>query len=226
MNKAIFVFGILIIIVVLVYLVTELCNTKESVTPMITDQKTLGTASDMSFNNTDSALRYNTDNLDISYHEDPSTFDTNELLGNGYMFDNSGNKMVIPSSGTKTNTVYFNPGEYKYGPSSYIPKYEDSVFLSRTANIFYGNTASATASIKGGVCNYNKNNLDELENACQHVDPNVCASTSCCVLLGGTKCVSGSKTGPTMKSHYNNPVIPNLDYYYYQGKCYGNCSKT
>jgi hypothetical protein len=222
MNKLLFVFGILIIIIILFYLVTELYNIKESATPMVTDKK----STDMSLNDTKSTIRYNTDNLDINYHEDPSTFDTNELLGNGYIFDKSGNKMAIPSTGTKTNVVYFNPGEYKYGSSSYIPKYEDSVFLSRTSNIFYGNTASATASIKGGICNYNKNNLDELENACQHVDPNVCASTSCCVLLGGSKCVSGSKTGPTMQSHYNNPVIPNLDYYYYQGKCYGNCSKT
>ena len=56
----------------------------------------------------------------------------------------------------------------------------------------------------------------ELEN-------NVCASTSCCVLLGGKKCVAGNANGPYMRSHYNDLSLNPKDHYFHQGKCYGNC---
>jgi hypothetical protein len=172
----------------------------------------------------DSNQRYNKDNLDIKYHEDPEKLDEYGLLaGTSYVRDNSGNVIALPPTGSGTRTTYYDPNQFKYGALTYVPKYEDSVFLSRTSNMFIGNNVLPTSSIKGGICNFYKSNLDELESSCQKTDPNVCASTSCCVLLGGAKCVSGSETGPTMVSHYNNKAILNRDYYYYQGKCYGNC---
>jgi hypothetical protein len=91
--------------------------------------------------------------------------------------------------------------------------------------MFIGNPIVETASIKGGFCNYYKNNPDQLEKACKNIEPNTCASTNCCVLLGGAKCVSGSENGPKMKSHYSNTSIPNRDFYYFQSKCYGNCPR-
>jgi hypothetical protein len=77
--------------------------------------------------------------------------------------------------------------------------------------------------MKGGFCKQNANFPDLLEQGCNILDKNVCASTSCCVLLGGEKCVSGGEQGVTMKANYNEPSITNKDMYYYQGKCYGNC---
>jgi len=76
--------------------------------------------------------------------------------------------------------------------------------------------------IKNGFCEYN-GGTDRLEKNCNNLEKNVCASTSCCVLLGGDKCVSGDVRGPYMKSNYTDPTILNRDRYYYQGKCYGNC---
>jgi hypothetical protein len=91
--------------------------------------------------------------------------------------------------------------------------------------MYIGKPIVETASIEGGYCNYYKNNPEQLEEVCNQIDTNVCASTSCCVLLGGAKCVSGTEKGPTMISNYSDKSFPNKDYYYYQSKCYGNCPK-
>ena len=69
----------------------------------------------------------------------------------------------------------------------------------------------------------NKNNAIELETQCGKIPKDACAYTSCCVLLGGSKCVAGNQSGPTMKANYSDVSVLNRDYYYYQGKCYGNC---
>jgi hypothetical protein len=66
----------------------------------------------------------------------------------------------------------------------------------------------------------------ELEQKCNSLDKNTCASTSCCALLGGQKCVYGNETGPFFKVNYSNFLIKNPEFYYYQGKCYGNCSRS
>jgi len=84
-------------------------------------------------------------------------------------------------------------------------------------------TFSNPAYMYGGVCTYFKDQPTKLEDACQKMDSNTCASTSCCVLLGGKKCVSGNDQGPTVRSNYSDVYVPNRDFYYYQGKCYGNC---
>ncbi len=68
-----------------------------------------------------------------------------------------------------------------------------------------------------------KLNPTDLEMKCNSLDTETCSTTSCCVLLGGQKCVSGNLEGPTMKSNYSDIFIVNKDVYYYQGECYGNC---
>jgi hypothetical protein len=65
---------------------------------------------------------------------------------------------------------------------------------------------------------------DALEKKCNALDVNVCASTQCCVLLGTSKCVAGNANGPTNTTGYYDPALVNKDRYYYQGKCYGNCT--
>jgi hypothetical protein len=76
----------------------------------------------------------------------------------------------------------------------------------------------------GGFCDYHKYSPIKKEEECSKLDKNACASTNCCVLLGGSRCVGGNEKGPTMKAHYGDITILNRDFYYYQGKCYGNCS--
>lgn len=131
----------------------------------------------------------------------------------------------------KLGTVTYNePGYFRFGPSSYVPNYEDSVFLSRLTDVNWktpvvdlASTAGTSGAKLGGFCSFNKSNPGQTELECNKLDKNTCASTSCCALLGGEKCVAGNESGPTMKSNFSDIYIRNKDHYYYQGKCYGNC---
>lgn len=121
------------------------------------------------------------------------------------------------------NMVYYQPGSFTYGSSSYVPYYEDSVFLSRSNKAIVNAPTYVDTSAKGGFCSYYSLQPDLLEQKCNAIDSASCAATTCCVLLGGQKCVSGNEAGPTMKANYSDFLVLNKDYYYYQGKCYGNC---
>jgi hypothetical protein len=216
MSKPIIIVSTIILITLAVYLATEILNLC-----MRNDELFTASGSD-----TDSKLKYNKDNLDIKYHDDPVILDDYGILSSRMLvLDNSNNLQLISASGIGTSVTYNAAGSFKYNQNTLVPNYEDSVYLSRTANIFQNNKKKPyeTASIKGGICNYYKNNMDELENACNSIDVNTCASTNCCVLLGGEKCVSGEENGPTMSSNYNDPLLVNREFYYYQGKCFGNC---
>ena len=135
--------------------------------------------------------------------------------------DSSGNW-----SKTLGNVTYNEPGSLRFSSSGYVPNYEESIFLSPVTGLRY-NQPMYIESVKDvGFCEFNKNSVDKIEEQCKKLDKNVCASTGCCVLLGGSKCVAGNINGPALKSNYGDTFIRNKDQYYHQGKCYGNCSKT
>jgi hypothetical protein len=170
--------------------------------------------------------------LDVQYHDTPEEIavktGNDSILGKAVVKDKDGNVIALPPVIAQQQVTYYQPGTFVHGSSSYVPKYEDSVYLSRTSGGAFldsKNSApiNAASYIQGGICSYYKDNPDGLEQACNRVDSNTCASTSCCVLLGGSKCVSGDETGAKMKANYSDIYIKNRDYYYYQGKCYGNC---
>lgn len=174
-----------------------------------------------------SSYRDISSNVNISYH--PSIEDINQQLGNDstdqdtVVVDKDGNRYVLPKMNMQNTTLFYEPGSYTYSAANYVPSYEDSVFLSKTT--WEPTTAKyESQTAKGGICEANKESKIELETACQKLDSNTCSSTTCCVLLGGQKCVAGNQNGPTMRSNYSDMGISNTDYYYYQGKCYGNCS--
>jgi hypothetical protein len=124
------------------------------------------------------------------------------------------------------NSLYYEPGAYKYGAQNYVPTYENSVYLSNLAN--YSQIANITlapvtsSSLGIGFCHSSKT-LSEIDATCSSLDSNTCSSMECCNVLDGGKCVGGSRNGP----FYANSVtgIINRDFYYYQGKCYGSCNK-
>lgn len=170
---------------------------------------------------------YDSNNYSIQYHDDYSTItktasDNNTgvtwVLKNGVL-------TALPQTDpdTKGSMLFYQPGSYRFGATTYVPNYEDSVFMSRLTRQSYAMPITNTTSILGGICNQYKNSPEQLEQACNRVNPQVCSSTSCCVLLGGQKCVSGDANGPTMKVNYNDPTIQKRDMYYHQGKCYGLC---
>lgn len=83
------------------------------------------------------------------------------------------------------------------------------------------NTNTNLSSTKSDAfCKTHEGASATLNDSCLKLTNNNCKSTSCCVLVNGSKCVAGSKDGPTYNSDENGKTIDN-DYYYYQDKCYG-----
>ena len=155
-----------------------------------------------------------------------------------YQFDKNGKLVEINYKESNFAPIlYYMPGAYKFGSSAYVPTYEDSVYLSReTRNAQLLPGADPDTGLRGmpiinsdsqlgGFCTADKDNKQKMEEKCNAVDPASCASTTCCVLLGGEKCVSGNENGPYMTANYTDYTLTtrNKDFYYYQGKCYGNC---
>lgn len=186
-------------------------------------QKNMGDNSDVGvFSGTQTQERnYNpNDIMAPAYHSTPDSSN----LGKYYFYDADGKLVVSDISGTNVAPViYYIPGSYKYGASNYVPNYEDSVYMSRTTRQSTVTPVFNTSSILGGFCAQNKGDTIKLEEKCNALDVDACASTSCCVLLGGQKCVAGSDRGPTNPANYSDFRVINKDVYYYQGKCYGNC---
>jgi hypothetical protein len=72
------------------------------------------------------------------------------------------------------------------------------------------------------VSDFCKSNSASLKESCTKLTKKNCNSTTCCIVLNGKKCVAGNQDGPTFKTESGEDV--NIDYYYYQNKCYGdNC---
>lgn len=105
-------------------------------------------------------------------------------------------------------------GDYRASPSY-------SFYDNHT--IITAKTLHDTPGMRGGFCVQHGHSQLELEKQCSKLDKDMCASTNCCVLLGNDTCVTGNEHGPSYQDHYRNPLIQNRDYYYYKGKCYGNC---
>lgn len=75
-------------------------------------------------------------------------------------------------------------------------------------------------------CEANKESGGNLENSCGKLTQGNCNSTSCCVWTSDNKCTSGNVKGPTFNTDENGKT-KNLDYYYFQSKCYGvGCPTT
>jgi hypothetical protein len=171
---------------------------------------------------------YDSDNYNITYHDDPTNNKNSDQATSGvgkmWVRDKSGKLISVPYSNVKNTTLYYETGSYPFGPSSYVPNYEESTLLSKLSNKLNGSNIYGLASQKGGFCRATKSSIYNREQECNKIDSNTCASTDCCVLLGGEKCVAGNSSGPSIKANYSDFFITNRDYYYYKGKCYGNCS--
>ena len=122
----------------------------------------------------------------------------NDDLGKYYTFDANGQLVREENTDASFSPIlYYVPGAYKYGSSNYVPNYEDSVYLSRTTRLPQPAPVFNTASMLGGFCAQSKDNKFAIEEKCGALDLNTCASTSCCTLIGGQKCVGGNENGPT-----------------------------
>jgi hypothetical protein len=166
--------------------------------------------------------------MDMQYHKTDQQLmteaqPTDVQFGNTYVYNENGKKIPYPFSLVQGNVKYYTPGSYPFGTTNYVPKYEDSIFLSKLTGLSTTTPVYNTEKMMGGFCSYFDEQPQQKEKICNQLKTNECASTSCCILMGSAKCVSGNINGPTYKKHYGDIFLRNKDYYYYQGKCYGNC---
>ena len=172
----------------------------------------------------DKQTTYDAKNMDTTYHSNNPNDASDNNMGKYWMFDSEGKLIEVDTQNDLNAPIlYYIPGAYKFGASNYVPNYEDSVYLSRTTRQSQLAPVVNTASQLGGFCSQYKGNTSMLEEKCAAQDLNACASTSCCVLLGGQKCVAGNQNGPKNPANYTDYSLKNRDFYYYQGKCFGNC---
>ena len=164
--------------------------------------------------------------MNVQYHiSDTDLMKQNDLsFGQTWIYDKSGNKVAFPSTKVQGDIVYYTPGSYPFSTSNYVPNYEDTIQLSKTTGMST-TTPFVSETKSSGFCNYSKTSPSMVENSCRSLNKDTCATTDCCVLFGGATCVAGDQYGPTQKTNYGDVFIRNKDYYYYRGKCYGNCSR-
>lgn len=207
---------------------TEYANKKKTLpNPMPLGYERNPTTKTLDFNLTKYAFSkysstFDPNNLDTKYHDDISGSEDKY-----YQYNSAGQLIerdVTDASFSAAPVLYYVPGAYKFGSSNYVPNYEDSVYLSRTTRMPQTAPVYETAGYPGGFCNQYKGNKGALEEKCAALDTNTCASTSCCVLIGAQKCVAGNENGPTNAANYSDYNLRNRDFYYYNGKCYGNCT--
>lgn len=175
------------------------------------------------------AIEYDPTNLDVDYIKEDELAE--EPQGNvAWVKDKDGNMVKLEqgdqneaANKLSNNIKYYEPGSYTYGSSSYVPTYQDSIYLSKTTGQSTVTEVIDNDAISKGICNHYKDYPEKIEAECNKLDKNICASTNCCVLFGGSKCVAGNAHGPTSKLNYGDITIRNRDFYYYKGKCYGNC---
>ena len=183
----------------------------------------LSVALDPSFNSR-SPTTYDTNNYDVLYHTDPETLQKTDMHSplNGTWVNQDGKAVFVPWKTESKDFTYYKGGTYPYGGTSYVPTYEETVYLSKATGQSTLTNSYNKADIMSGFCSQ----PGSIETNCSALTTNQCASTTCCVLLGGSKCVGGDANGPTLASNYSDVQIHNKDFYYYQGKCYGNCDNT
>jgi len=119
--------------------------------------------------------------------------------------------------------IYYQPGSFMIGGPGFVPNYEEGIAISSLTGLPLAEPVLNAPYLSGGFCADLAVDPINLELKCNSLHEDVCASTNCCVLLGGQKCVSGNEKGPTVQANYSDFTIKNRDFYYYKGKCYGNC---
>ena len=83
---------------------------------------------------------YDSNNYNVQYHDDINTINANPdayglAEGSGMVIDQNGNKVLLSNPHATTLFTYYYPGEYStFGPKTYVPNYQDSVYLSKTFN--------------------------------------------------------------------------------------------
>jgi hypothetical protein len=174
-------------------------------------------------------VTYENKNLDVTYHPDPSTIrddmiDSEAQLEGTAVFDPiTKSYTLLPRIAVQSDLFYAEPG--KYGRGNFVPNYTSAVQLSASTQLSTAQPYDPPADKKGFCSAYA--DLPDIKNVmCKSMNSFACASTDCCVLIGGEKCVSGDEKGPANAVEYSDKNLKNRDFYYYRSQCYGKCPPT
>lgn len=123
------------------------------------------------FNFMTSNYRDISDNINIQFHDDVNTVKKLYDLSYGEVrvLDQTGNLVTLPATNSQGLTTYYQPGEFPFGASTYVPNYEDSIYLSSIGfrsilgNVNANGSITGNTSSCGSMCKaYNdfKNQMD------------------------------------------------------------------
>jgi hypothetical protein len=78
--------------------------------------------------------------------------------------DQNGNVVILPRTESQGSVTFYEPGEFPFGASTYVPNYEDSVYLSSLGNRTpFGNAKLANCN---GACNAYNEFKYKMDNYC------------------------------------------------------------
>jgi hypothetical protein len=155
--------------------------------------------------------KYDPSNYNIQYHESATDIKA------------SNTDVINGVAAAPTSATYYDAKQMKYAPVNYVPNYEDTVYFSKLTGLGYQTPITNANYQLSGFCKYDRFFPEKIEQKCNALNVDTCATTSCCVLLGNNKCVAGDSNGPKLKSHYTDSDVTIKDKYFYLGRCYGNC---
>jgi hypothetical protein len=121
----------------------------------------------VTYSSTIENTKYNSGNYQVSYHDSPESIKSQSGVygtdfGTTMVVDPCGNKILIPYNESQGHSIYYEPGSYKYGASTYIPTYEDSVYFSK--NNYYGNTSFKPTTKTPSTLKYSRLSKNDGEN--------------------------------------------------------------
>jgi hypothetical protein len=94
------------------------------------------------------------DNYNVQFHDDAETVKKqNDLkMGEVMVKDQNGNMILLPKAEAQGSVTFYQPGEFPFGASTYVPNYEDSIYLSSVGyRTMLGNTISGNTNC-GAIC--------------------------------------------------------------------------
>lgn len=91
-------------------------------------------------------------------------------------------------------------------------------YLTKTKE---GMVSSGILAKEDAFCEVHRGKSGMLNESCGKLTQENCTSTSCCVWASPGKCMAGGIKGPTFNTDKHGKTNQ-LDYYYYQNKCYGS----
>jgi hypothetical protein len=160
--------------------------------------------------NPDDFKKYNFLDTEIEYHETPEQISMTENINDPITIKyTDGTSKIFKFGDVAGSPIYYKPGAFKYGAKTYVPTYEDSIYLSK----YYERQSKSSYSKTPEYYNF-------VDKICRVKNKNECKASSDCILINDDLCTAGDNSGPYLEStEYNKDV----DYYYYKNKCYGLC---